>query len=146
MIQKIARSYIDMPKPLYDLGLQLTNKSVTPDSKEASARLFEADNNLRGFYKIAATQNAIIDNLANVDKTLNQLKPDALKLYVKETVEGNQRQFISIAGFYWIEKTKLANIDLNVFTIKQLSITKDEDQKEILKVIKSCMKAQQAEI
>ena len=124
--------------------MQITNKNITSEAREALIRLFETSHADKSFFKIKLTKAGEDENFETLDGLLKDVKYGCLKAYVFDD-EAKQASYI-IGGIYWIESSKMSAINQNLFVISQLKMTNAEDEKEIMKAIKSCMKAQKAEI
>ena len=141
---KVCKSYLDLDKKLYDFGLQATNKNITAEAREALIRLFETSHADKGFYKIKLTKAGEDEKFETLDALLKEYKEGCLKAYVFDD-DSKQVSYI-IGGIYWIQSSKMSNINQSLFLVTSLRLTNSDEEKEIMKAIKSCMKAQKAEI
>lgn len=137
---KAAKTYSSIDKMLYDLIVQLTNKSITDEIKADSIKKFEAQST-RKFFKVMLTPKGREQDLVTTNEAISKLKSSAIKLY---TIENDQKPLVG--AVVWEEEGQIAWIDREIFKVDLLNFSNPEDEKEIVKALKLCLKTKELEI
>lgn len=137
---KIVKNASELDPRLNELALTLTNKNATPDMKESSIKKFrEAVKDLE-FVKVGLTDKGREEQLPDIDSQLLLVRPSALKLYVVESETP-----AVVGGLHWDSMDALGKLNKDIFKFTILKFENPDDEKEITKTLKSCIKATKAD-
>lgn len=137
---KPAKSAADLDPRLHEFAVAITNKNVTPELKEAAIKKLHDLSSGIEFVKVGLTDKGREEQLADLDKHLQSVKASALKLYIIE----NETQTI-VGGLHWDTLASLAKLNPELFKLTTLNLSNPEDEKEIIKTLKNCLKNKLAE-
>lgn len=137
---KAAKTYANIDKMLYDLIVQLTSKSITDDIKNEAIKKFE-NQSPKKFFKVMLTPKGREQELEATNEMVSKLKSSAIKLY---TIENEQKPLVG--AVVWEEESNLSWIDREIFKVDLLQFSNPDDEKEIVKSLKLCLKTKELEL
>jgi hypothetical protein len=137
---KPAKTTETLDRKLYDLGVLLSNKKETQDVKQEAIRKLESENTKR-LFKIMLTDKGREEKLPSIHDILTQYKQDAIKLYMVD-----DESKLIVGGLLWTDEAKLAELNREIFDVKQLDASSAEGEKEFTKSLSSCRKAKELDI
>lgn len=143
---KIAQSHKSLDKKLYDLGAVLTSKSKSQEEKSEAATKFDKATPGCNFWKATLSEEGKTKDFAVVDLELRDLLPVALKVYAYEPEDPNLKPQI-LGGLFWCENVRVQKLlDSKNFEFRAMRLKDAEDEKEITKAIRQCLKSDHPEI
>jgi hypothetical protein len=137
---KPAKSAADLDPRLNEFAVAITNKNVTPELKDAAIKKLHDSSIGMDFVKVGLTDKGREEQLADLDKHLQSVKASALKLYIIE----NETHTI-VGGLHWDTQASLAKLNPELFKLTTLNLANPEDEKEVIKTLKNCLKNKLAE-
>lgn len=137
---KAVKDANSLPKPLHDLALKVTNKSLTAAQKTQICDDFGDQYKNMSFFKVTLTEKGKATDYNLLDKKLEEIAPAALKLFIYEG-DAQYPKAHTLGGIYWLEDKALSKLDSTLFSTNSLVIQKEGDeQKEVINALKSCLK------
>ena len=149
---KYAKSHHNLDRRLYDLGAILTSKSKSKEEKQQAEKIFIETNKSTVFWKVMVSEEGKSKDFSVLDLELRDLNDVALKVYVQELdgeggPQAAEKKNQIVGGLYWCEAAKMTRVRENKnFETRAMSLSEEEDEKEITKVLKGCLKADKPEI
>ena len=141
IVPKIVKTGSDLDPALNTIALALTNKNLNADMKTAALSKFAQDSKDKEFWKVSLTDKGRELQLAEIDSKLTVVRAAALKLYVTQTEKPSV-----VGGLYWDSKAEMSKLESESFVLKPLGFANADEEKEITKTLKNCLKAKQPEI
>lgn len=139
---KAVKDKDTLPKPLLELGLKVTNKTLTAAQKTQVCHDFGDAHAEMSFYKVMLTEKGKATDFLVLDKKFEDIAHGALKLFIYEGDPQHPGPH-TVGGIYWVEDKKVAKMDNTLFVSNSLVIQKEgEEQKEVIQALKSCLKAE----
>lgn len=137
---KTVKTAKDLDPRLHEAAVTLTNKNASPEMKEAAVKKLAESSPGYEFVKIGLTDKGREEQLADLDSRLSAVRGSALKVYA---IEGEIPAVVG--GLHWDTMASLGNLDQSIFKFTVLSLANADDEKEVTKTLKNCLKAKQAE-
>lgn len=132
-----AKTAATLDNALLDLATTLLSKLATPEVRAAAVERYLQQAAGKVFVKIALTDLGREQKLELLDSILQAFQASALKLYVLE----NQDKPCVVGGLHWDLKDNFTKLNPDFFKLTVLSLDNPEEEKEISKTLKSCLKA-----
>lgn len=138
---KAVRDKDTLPKPLLELALKVTNKTLTAAQKTQICHEFGDAHPQMSFFKVMLTEKGKATDFVVLDKKFEDITHGALKLFIYDGDTAHPGPH-TVGGIYWIEDKQIAKLDSSLFVTNSLVIQKEGDeQKEVIQALKSCLKA-----
>ena len=143
---KVAQSYKMLDKKLYDLGAVLTSKSKSQEEKSEAATKFDKATPGCNFWKATLSEEGKTKEFSVIDLEMRDLLPVALKVYAYEPEDPSLKPQI-LGGLFWCENVRVQKLlDNKNFEFRAMRLKDAEDEKEITKAIRQCLKSDHPEI
>jgi len=143
---KIAQSHKTLDRKLYDLGAVLTSKSKSLEEKSEAATKFDKSTPGYNFWKATLSEEGKSKEFAVIDLEMRDLLSVALKVYAFEPEDPNLKPQI-LGGLFWCENVRVQKLlDNKNFEFRAMRLKDAEDEKEITKTIRHCLKSDHPEI
>lgn len=146
VMPKVVQTHKTLDRKLYELGAVLTSKSKSQAEKTEAATKFDKSTPGYNFWKATLSEVGRAKEFAVIDLELRELLPVALKVYAYEPEDPNLKPQI-LGGLFWCENVRVQKLlDNKNFEFRAMRLKEAEDEKEITKAIRHCLKSDQPEI